>query len=84
MNIELRKKILYRSTHRGCRENDWLLGKFVNTNIDKFSDHELSLLDQLLSENDPDIFSWLTQKSPSPTKYKELVKKIISFNEYTK
>ena len=33
----LKKKIIYRSGHRGSKEMDLLLGNFVKKNIDKFT-----------------------------------------------
>ena len=40
-NKNLKKQILYRSTHRGFKEMDLLLGKFVKKSIDKLSSNEL-------------------------------------------
>ena len=37
----LKKQIIYRSTHRGTKEMDLLLGNFVNKNIHQFNDIEL-------------------------------------------
>ena len=37
----LKKQIIYRSTHRGSKEMDLLLGTFVKKNIDLFTDIEL-------------------------------------------
>ena len=45
----LKKKIIYRSTHRGNKEMDLLLGKFVEKNIDNFNDVELKDLVNLLN-----------------------------------
>ena len=40
----LKKQILYRSHHRGTKEMDLLLGRFVNKYIDSFTDIELQEL----------------------------------------
>ena len=45
----LKKKIIYRSMHRGTKEMDLLLGNFVNKYINKFDDNELIELKSLLS-----------------------------------
>ena len=37
----LKKQIIYRSTHRGSKEMDILLGNFVKKHIDKFNDEDL-------------------------------------------
>jgi len=50
----LKKKIIFRSKHRGTKEMDLLLSSFVNKYIDIFNDEELKDLANLLS-NDDDI-----------------------------
>ena len=57
-NETLKKKIIYRSTHRGSKEMDLLLGKFVEKNIDNFSDIELKDLANLLNINDDILQKW--------------------------
>ena len=48
----LKKKIIYRSTHRGDKEMDLLLGNFVRKYIDKFNDSELKDLKNLIDTED--------------------------------
>ena len=48
----LKKQIIYRSSHRGSKEMDLLLGNFVKKNIDFFSDSELKDLDNLVKIED--------------------------------
>ena len=46
MNIDiLKKKILYRSKHRGTKEMDLLLGNFVKKYINSLNEIELGELD---------------------------------------
>ena len=54
----LKKKIIYRSKHRGTKEMDHLLGHFVIKYIDTFNYSELSELDNLLNEDDEIIYNW--------------------------
>lgn len=63
------KKILYQSSHRGCKETDTLLGEFAAREIHHFTDTELGLFDQFLQENDWDIYSWLINATPLPKIY---------------
>ena len=44
----LKKQIIYRSTHRGSKEMDLLLGNFVKKYIDELNDAELNDLEKLL------------------------------------
>ena len=46
---KLLNRILYRSTHRGTKEMDILLGGFVKRYINIFNDNDLFDLDKLLS-----------------------------------
>ena len=62
-NIKLlKKKILYRSEHRGTKEMDLLLGNFVNKYINKFNILELNQLDDLLNFDDDTLFKWYMNK----------------------
>ena len=54
----LKKKIIYRSKHRGTKEMDLLLGNFVKKYIDKFDSEELRDLDKLLFIEDEVIYKW--------------------------
>ena len=54
----LKKQIIYRSTHRGSKEMDLLLGTFVKKNIDLFTDIELKDLENLLKTEDEILEKW--------------------------
>jgi len=51
-------KILYRSSHRGTKEMDILLGNFVKKYIDEFNDQELYELSELLNCEDSILYNW--------------------------
>ena len=59
----LRKKIIYRSMHRGSKEMDLLLGNFVKRNIDKLNNNELKDLAKLLFIEDEIIYKWYFEKN---------------------
>ena len=59
----LKKQIIYRSTHRGTKEMDLLLGNFVKKNIDKFTDSELKDLENLILIEDEILQKWLFEKN---------------------
>ena len=54
----LKKQIIYRSTHRGTKEMDLLLGNFVKKNINTFSDLELTELDHIIKLDDEILNMW--------------------------
>ena len=59
----LKKKIIYRSTHRGTKEMDLLLGLFTKKNINTLNDSELNDLNNLLQINDEILKKWYFEKS---------------------
>lgn len=64
-----RKKLLYKSSNRGWKETDILLGQFTKKNISNMGTEELIMLDLILDEPDSDIFNWVTKKTPVPQKH---------------
>ena len=56
--INLKKKILYRSEHRGTKEMDLLLSNFVKKYIDSLTENELNDLESLLNFDDETLYKW--------------------------
>lgn len=76
----LKKEVLYRSIHRGCKETDHLIGKFVEANLDDFSDEELLLIKDFILEDDLLIYDWIMGRVVNDSKYVDLVKKMQDFH----
>ena len=70
----LKKQIIYRSSHRGTKEMDLLLGNFVKQNIDRFTNSELRDLEKLMEIEDEILQKWYFEKSNN---------NLISFNKVT-
>jgi len=66
-NEILKKQIIYRSTHRGSKEMDILLGNFVKKYIDNFNVNDLRDLEQILSIEDEILYRWYFDKKNSET-----------------
>ena len=64
-----RKRLLFRSWHRGIREMDLVMGQFADAQIDKLSDDELDVYEALLEVPDPEVFKWITRTAPVPGNY---------------
>ena len=62
-NEILKKQITYRSTHRGTKEMDLLLGNFVKKNIHIFTDSELRDLKKLIETDDEVLQKWYYYKN---------------------
>lgn len=61
-----RKRLIFRSWHRGTREMDIIMGSFADRHIPGFSESQLSEYDDILSLNDPDLYNWYTKKDDIP------------------
>ena len=58
-NIDiLKKKILYRSEHRGTKEMDLLLSNFVKKYVNSLNESELCELESLLNIDDEVLYKW--------------------------
>jgi len=53
---KLINQMIYRSTHRGTKEMDILLGGFVKKYINKLDDNELVELDKILNYEDEVLY----------------------------
>tara|TARA_B110000014_G_scaffold235571_1_gene200210 strand:+ start:816 stop:1070 length:255 start_codon:yes stop_codon:yes gene_type:complete len=60
---KLINQIIYRSTHRGTKEMDILLGSFVKRYINKFNDNELSDLVKILNYDDEILYKLYFNKN---------------------
>jgi len=61
-----RRRLLFRSTHRGTFENDLMIGGFVRANLAAFTDADLDALEALMELPDVDLADWLTGRRPIP------------------
>lgn len=61
-NELLKKKIIYRATHRGSKEMDLLLGSFVKFYIDNFNLLQLRDLHNLTFVEDEVLYKWYFHK----------------------
>jgi antitoxin CptB len=61
-----RKRLLFRSWHRGTRESDLILGSFADAHLADFDDGQLDRYEKLLDCNDADLFDWVSGRAPPP------------------
>ena len=65
--LELRrKKLQWRAEHRGMKEMDLLLGRFVALKIAGLDKAGLDLLEEIINTEDPALYGWLIHKEPLP------------------
>ncbi len=61
-----RKRLIFRSWHRGTREMDLIMGRFAEQAVPGMTEMDLATYARLLEENDPDIYDWLCGRQPIP------------------
>ncbi len=57
---ERRRRMLYRSWHRGTREADLIMGRFADAHIGALTGAELDEYEHLLDALETDLLAWLT------------------------
>lgn len=66
-NIEnMRKRLIFRSWHRGTKEMDLIMGSFADRYVPDFSEDELAQYDEILNCSDPDLYNWITGQEEAP------------------
>jgi antitoxin CptB len=61
-----RRRLLYRSWHRGTREMDLIMGRFADAAIGELTEAEVGELEQLADVPDPELYAWLIGSRPVP------------------
>ena len=65
--IEIKKKrLLFRSTHRGTREMDILLGDFFKSNMSDLNKDQLNEFEGLIEIPDDDLYNWAMGRMEIP------------------
>jgi antitoxin CptB len=76
-----RKRLLYRSWHRGTREADLLLGPFAERHLAALTPRQLDCYEALLDENDGTLYDWISGRgAPPPDRDSDVLRLIISAN----
>lgn len=76
-----RKRLHYRSWHRGCKETDLVLGRYCDAQLDAMDTAAMAQFEALLDEDDSDIWAWLTEKQPCPKpEYAPLLARLKQFS----
>lgn len=61
-----RRKLLFRSWHRGMREMDLILGSFADAEIGDLTDAEIDQYEKLLEIPDTEFLPFITGERPVP------------------
>jgi antitoxin CptB len=72
-----RKRLLFRSWHRGTQESDLILGSFAQTFLTSFDSTQLERFEALLDCADTDLFDWMFGGSAPPPEHDHDVMRLL-------
>lgn len=72
------KRLAMRSMRRGIKEMDIILIRYSDARLSELSPAELDVYDALLSENDQDLYQWVTGQVAAPERFAPLVEDIVA------
>ncbi len=76
----MRKRLLWRATHRGIKEMDLIAGGFAAARLPTMSHDELVEFEVLLELPDQDLLAWATRQDEVPEKLRTpLLFELINF-----
>ncbi len=64
--INRKKRLIFRSWHRGTKEMDLILGSFADAHVMGFGPQELDQYERILTYNDPDLYGWISGSEQPP------------------
>ena len=70
------KRPRLRSWHRGIKEMDLILGRFADTEMVKLNAQELDEHEIMMSENDHDLYQWVSGQSEVPVEIAAAIERI--------
>lgn len=75
-----RKRLRFRSWHRGTKELDLLLGGFADRELHNMDSKALDRFEALLEVPEPVIYAWLTGQSTPPADFDhEVTRRLLTF-----
>ena len=72
-----RKRLLYRSRHRGMKELDLVMGAFAERYLPAMDADRLDRLEELLEVPEPVLYDWLTGAATPPAPYDHDVTRLL-------
>ena len=72
-----RKRLRFRSWHRGTKEMDLLMGSFADTHMGDFGGPQLDRFEALLDVPEPVVYDWILGRSDPPADFDHDVMKLL-------
>lgn len=79
-----RKRLTFRAWHRGTREMDLLIGSFAEKYINGFDADDLAIFEEILINNDPDVYDWIIGRQKAPDELKSRVLDLLLAHQFAK
>lgn len=79
-----RKRLKFRSWHRGIKEADILLGSFADQHLQELDEAQLDRYETLLREPDGKIVAWITKDTPAPEHLRNDIMTMLQGLDYLK
>jgi antitoxin CptB len=67
------KRLTMRSMRRGIKEMDIILSRYADLRLAGFDAAQLELYDVLLSENDQDLYQWVSGQLAPPARLEAMI-----------
>ncbi len=78
-----RKRLVYRSRHRGTKELDLLVGAFAERHLAEMDAGQLDRFEALLELPEPLLYDWLLGRSTPPPEFDHDVTKLFLQFKYS-
>ena len=72
-----RKRLKYRSWHRGTKELDLVIGGFAERHLDGMSEAEIDMFEAIINENEFDIYNWLARQADVPSRHRNPIMELL-------
>lgn len=72
-----RKRLRFRSWHRGMKEMDLLMGGFADRYLAEFDGAQLATFELLLRQSDTDLYNWVTGAGTPPAELESDVLRLL-------
>lgn len=74
------KRLRLRSWRRGTKEMDLILGPYADAELDRMDGGALDAYEALLTENDQDLYAWVSGQAPVPESLAQPLTRIRRFH----
>lgn len=75
------KRLKIRCWRRGTKEMDMLFGPYADQGLVDLTDAELDAFEELMEENDQDLYLWISGAEPEPPAHLPAIQRLRAFHQ---